>query len=117
LTQVFEEIFKGLPQQPPPPAPASTRRPDGTVDPMEDVLQMMARMQAAGVAGSPANADEGEEAGGASALLPLMSGLLKQVLSKDVLYPALKSMLDRFPQYMEESRGKLKPEDVKRWVY
>ena len=54
------------------------------------------------------NAEGGNEMGG---LFPLMQSMLESILAKDVLYPPLKEIVDKYPDWLADNRSKLKQED------
>lgn len=47
--------------------------------------------------------------------LPFMQGMMQSLLSKDVLYPSLKDILDKFPEWLDQNKTKLTPEDLTRY--
>lgn len=48
-------------------------------------------------------------------LLPFMQGMLQSLMSKDVLYPSLKDILDKFPGWLQENASKISAEDKERY--
>ncbi|RZC42433.1 Pex19 and/or DUF445 domain containing protein [Asbolus verrucosus] len=50
-----------------------------------------------------------------NAFLPFMQGMMQSLLSKDVLYPSLKDILDKFPEWLSSNRAKLTKEDAERY--
>lgn len=50
-----------------------------------------------------------------NAFLPFMQGMMQGLLSKEVLYPSLKDILDKFPGWLTENDSKLTPEDKERY--
>ncbi|KAL3270823.1 hypothetical protein HHI36_021343 [Cryptolaemus montrouzieri] len=48
-------------------------------------------------------------------LPPFMQGMMQSLLSKEVLYPSLKDVLDKFPQWLESNKEKLSAEDLSRY--
>jgi len=40
-------------------------------------------------------------------LLPMMEGMMQSLLSKELLYPALKEMADKFPDWLANNRSKI----------
>lgn len=50
-----------------------------------------------------------------NSLLPFMQGMLQSLMSKDVLYPSLKDILDKFPGWLQENVSKISPEDKERY--
>ncbi|CAG0918537.1 unnamed protein product [Notodromas monacha] len=110
FSKVFENIFQGGPIPGAAAAAAGAEGGGAGDDPMAEMMRLMGSMSAGGDTAS----SDGDTANPAS-FMPIMSGLLMQVLSKDILYPSFTGILQRFPAYMEENRGKLKAEDVKRF--
>lgn len=52
---------------------------------------------------------------GGSDFLPFMQGMMQSLLSKDVLYPSLKDLVDRYPAWLDEKRATLPPADLARY--
>lgn len=48
--------------------------------------------------------------------LPFMQGMMQSLLSKDVLYPSLKDILEKFPGWLESHDSTLTPEDKERYT-
>lgn len=44
--------------------------------------------------------------------LPFMQGMAESLISKDVLYPSMKDLVDRYPTWLEEKRATLPPADL-----
>ncbi|CAG0881804.1 unnamed protein product [Darwinula stevensoni] len=55
-----------------------------------------------------------EEPGDFQGIMPMMQGVMKQLLSKDMLYPALKDLGERYPAYLNEHK-ELPQEDRHRY--
>lgn len=55
---------------------------------------------------------EGSEGGD---FLPFMQQMMQSLLSKDILYPALKDIVDKYPAWLEENRPKLEPSEFERF--
>ncbi|XP_071842795.1 peroxisomal biogenesis factor 19-like [Apostichopus japonicus] len=53
--------------------------------------------------------------GGDDVLLPMVQNMMENLLSKDVLYPSLKEVTDKYPQWLEENKGKLSESDYERY--
>ncbi|XP_065832235.1 peroxisomal biogenesis factor 19-like [Oscarella lobularis] len=60
------------------------------------------------VLGSDAPSEGADEDG--SGIIPMMQQMMKNLLSKDVLYPAIKDIRDKYPDWLKEKGGEL-PED------
>ncbi|XP_015767724.1 PREDICTED: peroxisomal biogenesis factor 19-like isoform X2 [Acropora digitifera] len=69
----------------------------------EDFFKAMADM----------NLGEGGE--GEMDFLPLMQGMMQNLLSKDVLYPALKDLQEKYPAWLEEKKSSLPEEELNRY--
>ncbi|KAI4455027.1 peroxisomal biogenesis factor 19 [Holotrichia oblita] len=48
--------------------------------------------------------------------VPFMQGMMQSLLSKDVLYPSLKDILEKFPEWLRENESKLTPEEKERYL-
>lgn len=57
---------------------------------------------------------EGEEAG-MSGLFPLMQVMLENILSKEVLYPPMKEITDKYPDWLADHRSSLPEEEYERY--
>ncbi|XP_044260753.1 peroxisomal biogenesis factor 19 [Tribolium madens] len=53
--------------------------------------------------------------GDQNAFMPFMQGMMQSLLSKDVLYPSLKDILDKFPDWLDKNKDKLSQEDAERY--
>ena len=40
-------------------------------------------------------------------IMPMMEKMMKSLLSKDLLYPAIKDLSDKYPEWLAENRSKL----------
>ena len=47
---------------------------------------------------------------GDESLLPMMETMMQSLLSKDLLYPAIRDLADRFPDWLAEKRADFSPE-------
>ncbi|XP_032568761.1 peroxisomal biogenesis factor 19 [Chiroxiphia lanceolata] len=56
--------------------------------------------------------DEGSGDGG---VLPVMRSLMQALLSKDVLYPSLRDITDKYPEWLRQHGGSLPPEQQERF--
>ena len=50
--------------------------------------------------------------GGEESLLPMMETMMQSLLSKDLLYPAIRDLADKFPGWLAEKGGDLPPEQL-----
>lgn len=67
----------------------------------QDILSMFS--------GSNSSGDE------QNAFLPFMQGMMQSLLSKEVLYPSLKDILEKYPQWLEENKEKISADDMERY--
>ena len=75
-------------------------------DNTDDVLaEMMKAMQASGLDG-----DGGEED-----FSKMLLGMMEQLTNKEILYDPMKELDDKFPEWMEKNKGKVKKDDMKRY--
>merc|ERR1712130_534761 len=44
-------------------------------------------------------------------LMPMMEGMMQSLLSKDLLYPAMKELAEKYPDYLADNRAKLSEEE------
>ncbi|KAL0130424.1 hypothetical protein PUN28_002240 [Cardiocondyla obscurior] len=49
-------------------------------------------------------------------ILPFMQGMMERLLSKEVLYPSLKELSDKYPAWLEEHRATLDSSDLQRYM-
>ncbi|XP_026322591.1 peroxisomal biogenesis factor 19 [Hyposmocoma kahamanoa] len=47
--------------------------------------------------------------------LPFMQGMMQSLLSKEVLYPSLKELVDKYPAWLQENKGKVEPSEYTRF--
>ncbi|KAM4551629.1 peroxisomal biogenesis factor 19 [Odontesthes bonariensis] len=60
--------------------------------------------------------DEGSEGGGEDGnILPIMQSIMQNLLSKEVLYPSLKEITTKYPEWLETNRSSLSSEDYQRY--
>ena len=57
----------------------------------------------------------GMHAGGADSMVPILESMMKSVLSKELLYPPLKELSDKYPDWLADQRQSLGPEEFKRY--
>lgn len=55
------------------------------------------------------------QGGDQNGFLPFMQGMMQSLLSKEVLYPSLKDILEKFPTWLEENASKITPEEKERY--
>ncbi|XP_033221509.1 peroxisomal biogenesis factor 19 [Belonocnema kinseyi] len=53
---------------------------------------------------------------GAGEFLPFMQGMMQSLLSKEVLYPSLKDLVEKYPKWLEEKKETLPPADLERYT-
>jgi len=73
-------------------------------EPSEEELQAM--FANLGMAGSGAAGGAGLQEGFTN-LMPMMEGMMQSLLSKDLLYPAMKELAEKYPDYLADNRAKL----------
>jgi len=49
-------------------------------------------------------------------ILPFMQGMMEHLLSKEILYPSLKELSDKYPAWLEEHKATLDPSDLQRYT-
>lgn len=49
-------------------------------------------------------------------LFPFMQGMMQSLLSKDVLYPPLKDLVDKYPDWLDEKKSSLASVDFERYT-
>ncbi|CAG2174485.1 unnamed protein product [Oppiella nova] len=49
-------------------------------------------------------------------LVPLMTNMMQNLLSKELLYPALSELAEKYPIYLSENKDSLSAEDLKRYT-
>ncbi|XP_045508825.1 peroxisomal biogenesis factor 19 [Colias croceus] len=47
--------------------------------------------------------------------VPFMQGMMQSLLSKEVLYPSLKELVDKYPAWLEANRGKIEAKELERF--
>ncbi|XP_036374842.1 peroxisomal biogenesis factor 19 [Megalops cyprinoides] len=94
---------------------------------LKDTLSGLAKnadnLQSAGLAGEDlANTleglglDENGEGGGDEGnILPIMQSIMQNLLSKEVLYPSLKEITDKYPEWLSSNRQSLPPDQYRRY--
>ena len=53
--------------------------------------------------------------GGEDSLLPMMETMMQSLLSKDLLYPAIRDLADKYPGWLAEKGGQLAPEELEKF--
>ncbi|XP_072284021.1 peroxisomal biogenesis factor 19 [Pyxicephalus adspersus] len=56
-----------------------------------------------------------DDAEGEGNILPFMQNIMQSLLSKDVLYPSLKEITDKYPEWLQTKQESLPPEDYQRY--
>ena len=75
-------------------------------DNTDDILaEMMKAMQASGLDGE----------GGEEDFSKMLLGMMEQLTNKEILYEPMKELDDKFPEWMEKNRVKVKADDMKRY--
>ncbi|XP_069115742.1 peroxisomal biogenesis factor 19-like [Argopecten irradians] len=52
---------------------------------------------------------------GQDGFMPMMQGMMKNLLSKDVLYPSLKEMSQKYPKWLEENQDKTEKSQLEKY--
>ncbi|XP_076643039.1 peroxisomal biogenesis factor 19 isoform X2 [Halictus rubicundus] len=52
---------------------------------------------------------------GPGGILPIMQGMLQHLLSKEILYPSLKELVDKYPEWLEGKKTSISPNDLQRF--
>ncbi|XP_038219845.1 peroxisomal biogenesis factor 19 [Zerene cesonia] len=47
--------------------------------------------------------------------VPFMQGMMQSLLSKEVLYPSLKELVDKYPAWLDANRGKIEAKELERF--
>lgn len=55
----------------------------------------------------------GEGSGG---ILPFMQGMMQSLLSKEILYPSLKELVDKYPEWLEQKKDTLASADLQKYT-
>ncbi|KAK2587007.1 hypothetical protein KPH14_010974 [Odynerus spinipes] len=53
---------------------------------------------------------------GAGDILPFMQGMMQSLLSKEILYPSLKELVDKYPEWLEQKKDTLSSGDLQRYT-
>uniref|UniRef100_UPI003AB077C4 peroxisomal biogenesis factor 19 n=1 Tax=Centroberyx gerrardi TaxID=166262 RepID=UPI003AB077C4 len=80
-------------------------------------------LQSAGLAGDDLvkaleglGLEEGGEGSGEDGnILPIMQSIMQNLLSKEVLYPSLKEITAKYPEWLDTNKASLSPEDYQRY--
>ncbi|KAK2895976.1 peroxisomal biogenesis factor 19 [Channa argus] len=59
--------------------------------------------------------DEGGEGAEDGNILPIMQSIMQNLLSKEVLYPSLKEITTKYPEWLDANKPSLSPEDYQRY--
>ncbi|KAJ0182883.1 hypothetical protein K1T71_000859 [Dendrolimus kikuchii] len=51
----------------------------------------------------------------ANMFMPFMQGMMQSLLSKEVLYPSLKELVDKYPTWLAENKGKIDEKEYERF--
>lgn len=49
-------------------------------------------------------------------MLPFMQGMMEHLLSKEILYPSLKELSDKYPAWLEEHKSTINFSDLERYT-
>lgn len=53
---------------------------------------------------------------GPGAILPFMQGMLQHLLSKEILYPSLKELIEKYSEWLEEKKTTVSSNDLQRFT-
>ena len=53
---------------------------------------------------------------GPGAIPPFVQGMLQQLLSKEIFYPSLKELVDKYPEWLEEKKTTISSSDLQRFT-
>ncbi|XP_012670853.1 peroxisomal biogenesis factor 19 [Clupea harengus] len=59
--------------------------------------------------------DNGEGGGEDGNILPIMQSIMQNLLSKEVLYPSLKEITEKYPEWLNSNKESLPPEEFNRY--
>ena len=76
-----------------------------------DELAKMQEMMAKLAAGLDGEGGDGDDQG-----LGIMEQMMEHLLAKDVLYPSLLEIQEKYPEYLEEHGGELSKEDLQKYT-
>ncbi|CAB3233861.1 unnamed protein product [Arctia plantaginis] len=62
-----------------------------------------------------ANFNVGEGGQDGNMFVPFMQGMMQSLLSKEVLYPSLKDLVDKYPTWLAENKGKIDQAEFERF--
>ncbi|XP_062337556.1 peroxisomal biogenesis factor 19 [Osmerus eperlanus] len=94
---------------------------------LKDTLSGLAKnadnLQSAGLAGDDlvktleglGLEEGGEGAGEDGNILPIMQSIMQNLLSKEVLYPSLKEITEKYPEWLDSNRQSLPPDQYQRY--
>ncbi|CAG9131775.1 unnamed protein product [Plutella xylostella] len=70
----------------------------------QDIANMFSNFNLAG--------EEGQEG---NMFVPFMQGMMQSLLSKEVLYPSLKELVEKYPAWLDENKGKIDQDEYERF--
>lgn len=62
-----------------------------------------------------ANFNMGETGQEGNMFVPFMQGMMQSLLSKEVLYPSLKELVDKYPAWLADNKGKIEQSEYQRF--
>jgi len=74
------------------------------------MLEKMAFGEDGGLGGVP-----NEDMGGLGEILPAMQGMLQSLLSKELLYPSIKDIVNKYPDWLADNRSKLEASEYEKY--
>lgn len=62
------------------------------------------------------NLDGAQDGNAANMFVPFMQGMMQSLLSKEVLYPSMKDLVDKYPDWLKENKDKVDKADYERYM-
>ena len=59
----------------------------------------------------------GRQSGNGDDLLPMMENMMQSLLSKELLYPAIRDLADKYPDWLADNRASLEDKEFDRYCY
>ena len=84
-----------------------------------DIDRLLAQVDLAGRGGGGGDDDrqqQQQQPGGENDLMPMMEQMMQTLLSKDLLYPAVRDLAERYPEWLADNRDALTEQEFDRWA-